>query len=148
MKTNETQVLDQFLDFQDEQDSEMLFALYRDSENENKIRLLLWIERTESFSDFFIEIPGDVIETVEPTTATGFYGGKKMILAKINFNQEKLNNFLSPEELFLQIRENQLILDTRLSSVDGSGDDISINGTTGSGLGNHTKKNLFERPMV
>ena len=108
MSKNKPLVLNEFLEYQNNQEKEMLFGIFKKDEDEEKVKLLLWIEQTKCFSAFCLEVPEDAIKSVEPTEASGFYAGQKLLLVKINFNQNKLNKFLTPEELFNQIRQNHL----------------------------------------
>ncbi len=151
MAKKELQILNKFLDHQEKLDKELLFGVYKDKmRNKNSVQLLLWIGSTECFSDFVIEVPEEVIDTVEPTTESAYYAGQRLIIVKINFNDEKLKNFLSPKELFRQIIQNQMIFDSALlpSEINDGLSIKGINQTTGRGLGQHQNKSLLTRPII
>lgn len=56
MKTGEPQILNKFLENQEKSGEELLFGLFKENRQDEKVRLLLWVERIEDFSDFFVEV--------------------------------------------------------------------------------------------
>lgn len=150
MQANESQLLNKFLEEQEKQDQELLFGVFKDRQSDNVVKLLLWIVTTSDFSDFVIEVPEEVIVNVEPTLESAYHKGKRLIISRVNFDNEKLKTFMSPEEVFKQLRRNQITFEVSKDCVDLL-DERAIRGQNAKlsqGGQGHTQRRILTGPII